>query len=232
MPRRTVQEVRLELEKLLKSEGITIKYKDESPFMVALSKILFFNKRFMSSYTTTIGNTIYVPNRQYPLVNASKYVHILFHELVHVSDSRKDGLVRFCLQYLMPQSLSLLALLSVFAFVSPYFLLFLLALLFLLPAASPWRTRYEARAYAMSILFYWWYYKMPVRDDKGWLTRSYPRIVENFTGWSYYRMCPSKDKVHQEIQKILRLRNDIDALEEEIPLAKDLFEIAFWTPRQ
>jgi hypothetical protein len=83
----------------------------------------------------------------------------------------------------------------------------------------------------MSILFYWWYYKISIRDDEGWVSRAYPRIVDNFTSWSYYKMCPQKSKVHKEIQKILSLRNDIDALSEEIPIAKDLFEIAFWTPR-
>ena len=46
--------------------GVSIKYKDNSWFMKVLSKILFFNKKFMTRFTTTIGKTVYFPRGAMP----------------------------------------------------------------------------------------------------------------------------------------------------------------------
>ena len=67
--------------------------KEDSKLMKFISKLLFFNKTFMTDYVTTIGRTIYVP---------SGYISstTLRHELVHVADYNAHP-VWFTLSYLL-----------------------------------------------------------------------------------------------------------------------------------
>ena len=44
---------------------LKVEFKDESKFMKFLGVLLFFNKEFMSNYSTTIGNTVYFPSRHF-----------------------------------------------------------------------------------------------------------------------------------------------------------------------
>ena len=120
--------------------NISIKYKDQSIFMKILGTILFFNKSFMDTYTTTIGSTIYFPNEDFVNKSQSAAIIILLHELVHIYDSKRFFNIIYNFLYLFPQ---ILCLLSILAFVNIYFLLFLL---FLLPIPSP-RAYFEKRAY-------------------------------------------------------------------------------------
>lgn len=125
--------------------SIEVKFKDKSLLMKILGMILFFNPKFMKSYITTLGNTIYFPSETWLSENKDSAASVMAHELVHVIDSKEVGLVIFSYTYLFPQ---VLVLLSFFAIGGSN--LWLLFLLFLLPIPSPIRTYWELRGYAMS----------------------------------------------------------------------------------
>lgn len=121
-------------------------YKDDSLLMKILSWILFFNKDFMTTYTTTIGETIYLPTyaKDCPQEQLDA---ILAHEYIHVLDYKKEKLL-FMLKYLFPQILFPLALLILpFSWVASL----ICAVLFALPLPAPWRTQYEIRGYKMTL---------------------------------------------------------------------------------
>lgn len=160
--------------------------KDQSKFMLLLSKVLFFNKKFMSHYVTTIGNTIYVPDQSFFNDDDRAFI-VIAHEYVHMCDNKKYGFA-YNLAYLFPQVLSLLSLLSF------YNSTWLLCLLFLLPLPSPTRTWLEYRGYSMSIACYYWLYKeKPVNT----------RYVDNFTTSLYYWMCPFKGYISEKLEQSL-----------------------------
>jgi hypothetical protein len=125
---------------------LQIKYKDESPFMKLLSKILFFNTSFMTSYTTTIGSTIYFPNKNFIEIRPMSSTIIFLHELVHIYDSKRFNKSIFSFLYLSPQILALLT--FPLLFIS---LKFLPLLLLLAPIPSPGRMYLEKRAYFVSL---------------------------------------------------------------------------------
>ncbi len=121
-----------------------IKFKDQSTLMKVLGKILFFNPGFMSTYTTTIGNTIYAPSEKFITDNPGNFEGIIIHECTHMYDNKSLSLL-FTLGYLFPQILSLPALLLLFLLswkiVLPIFVLLLL------PLPAPLRKYFERRAY-------------------------------------------------------------------------------------
>lgn len=78
---------------MIENKDYYIKNKTTSPLMIALSKILFFNKKFLTGYATTIGRTIYAPHG---VVTEA----VLWHELEHVNDYNKWG-IAFSLSYLL-----------------------------------------------------------------------------------------------------------------------------------
>lgn len=163
--------------------------KNQSKFMLLLSKILFFNKKFMSHYVTTIGNTIYVPDPSFFDDDDSAFSTIA-HEYVHMCDHKKYGLL-FNFGYLFPQILSLLSLLSF------YDIKWLFCLLFLLPLPSLGRAYFEYRGYSMSMACYYWIYKEkpPI-----------PHYVDYFTTSLYYWMYPHKGYIEKKLEQSL---NDI-----------------------
>lgn len=78
--------------------------KNESKLMKAISfglKAISFGKMnsFMDSFTTTIGNTVYVPASWDSRSPSTKAITIR-HELVHMRQSKKYGRVLFSLAYL------------------------------------------------------------------------------------------------------------------------------------
>ncbi len=66
--------------------------KSDSKLMIFIGKVFFFSPDFMSGYITTLGRTIYMPNDYWDDGD-------ILHELVHVSDYNKWGLL-FNLSYL------------------------------------------------------------------------------------------------------------------------------------
>ena len=91
-----------------KVPGFKVKFKDESTFMKVLGFLSFpFNPKFMGSYTTTIGKTVYFPSRAGYEASPGKSFRTLAHEFVHMW----DGGLWFSLSYLFPQVLAVIPLL-------------------------------------------------------------------------------------------------------------------------
>lgn len=158
---------------------LKIKYKDKSIFMKLLSYVLFFNKKFMTNYVTTIGNTIYYPSKEYINENEQRSIIILCHELMHL----KQYFFGFSFTYLLPQSLALFGLLG---FANPYWFI---CLLFLLPIPSITRFMYELEAYSIT---------MYVQNKLG-LKTNINNLVSKFTGPDYYYMYPIKSEMEKQL---------------------------------
>lgn len=165
--------------------GLQVKFKDESPFMKLLGKILFFNPKFMTNYTTTIGNTVYFANRKWLEENQESAAHVLAHELVHIRDSNEAGSFIFSYTYLFPQCLALLSLLAIF---SSWW--WLLCLAFLAPLPSPFRAYWELRGYAITDATY--YKSSGQFTDTAWMSGQ-------FTSASYFFMWPFKEDIEWRI---------------------------------
>lgn len=149
-------------------------------------------------------------------------VPTVLHEMTHMVDRRNMGSLRFTLSYAFPQVLALLALpvvllpallvlaipdrglgivglalgliasIFLWAWLCPWVLLTLVALLALLPWPSRGRTHIERRGYKMTAAVHWWLY--------GGIYRTPEQTAKLFTGWAYYRMCPNREKVIQMIE--------------------------------
>lgn len=165
-----------------------IKEKQKSPLMKVLSYVLFFNRKFMTSYITTIYPKVYW-NKPIPVVDERssawdilKYIDVLCHEGKHLLDRKKSGLI-FNLFYLFPQILSLLSLLAI-----PFSLWFLLFLLFLAPLPSPGRMLIERNAHDVTLAVYFW---LGQDWDEGYIDS----IVKKFTGPDYYFMWPFRNQL-------------------------------------
>lgn len=172
--------------------NLKIKYKNESSFMKLLSYILFFNKKFMSKYVTTIGSTIYYPSKEYIEENEKRAVVILCHELMHLYQptynlskpaSKLDSIVT-SFKYLTPQ---IFAVFGFLGFLNPYlFLLFL----FLLPLPSYYRYIMELEAYSITIYVN---YKLN-------LYTNLDSIAEKLSKQDYYFTIPSKEIVLNDLE--------------------------------
>tara|TARA_R110002020_G_scaffold58247_2_gene159694 strand:- start:576 stop:1205 length:630 start_codon:yes stop_codon:yes gene_type:complete len=179
--------------------------KKNSTFMMWLSKLLFFNKEFMTKYITVIGHKVYVPelpwSEQKPLTACS----VLAHEWVHMKDGKRYGPL-FKFLYLFPQILTPLALLGMW---NPVFLLFLGCLL---PIPSPFRAWFEFRAYTITIAVRWWLTKQ---------TTSYSWLSKQFTSSAYYWMLPAEQYLQKQFAKEFdRIQaDDLKPYEEEIKKA-------------
>ena len=154
--------------------SLKVRFKDQSRFMKLLGFLTkAFNPEFMTSFTTTIGSTVYFPSEAYVEEDELRALRILAHEAIHAADSAAHP-VLFPLSFLFPQIL-FLGVLS-FPWLGWWALLFLLALA---PWPAPFRVWWEAKAYAMNVV----------------LSRD-PEAAENwaltqFTGSTYYFMDPT-----------------------------------------
>ncbi|MEO0897013.1 MAG: hypothetical protein AAFY71_11480 [Bacteroidota bacterium] len=142
--------------------------------------IYWFNPRFLSDYTTVIGHTIYFTNREYVIHHERQAMKSLAHEMVHILDAQKSGWFRFALSYLFPQILAI-GVLS-FPWLGWWALGFLL---FLPPWKAPYRSEYEARAYAIDIINT----PFALREE------AIVRICSMFGEWGYYRMNQDREEV-------------------------------------
>lgn len=80
--------------------------KEDSPLMRAIDvflRVLTFNRMsaFMTSYVTTLGTTVYVPNR-WTDWSLTARASILRHERVHMRQAQRYGLLLFAFLYLCP----------------------------------------------------------------------------------------------------------------------------------
>ena len=182
-----LKKIRHDLEDFIKINipGSEIRSKKQSTMMKILSKLMFFNKRFMTGYVTTWYPHIYVPKLPWRVHNDAPAIATLAHEWVHLYDRKRLGWL-FNFLYIMPQCFFIFGLL---AFWSPWFLLFFL---FLLPIPSPGRAWAEFRGYRMSIAVYYWLSGQKV--DLKW-------IVDQFVSSNYYFMWPFRGYLMKKFQK-------------------------------
>ena len=131
---------------------LQVKYKDQSTFMKILGKITFFNPAFMTTYLTTLGNTIYVPSEAYQNDPREDFKSVFIHECTHLYDCKRIGFP-YDVGYAFPQWLSIIAVLATIFF--SWKLAVVLGLLFLLPLPAPWRAHFERRAYLVQM--YAWF---------------------------------------------------------------------------
>jgi len=164
-----------------------IKFKNESQFMKILGKILFFNPKFMTSFITVIGKTVYFPSREKMEKNPGSAAQVLCHEMVHMADERTVGSLLFRLSYLFPQWFALLAFSTIF--VGPIGLAFLV---FLIPWPSFFRTFWELRGYAMTDAVHYALFER--FTNKEWVT-------SQFTTGSYFFMWPFSTMVGRKIEE-------------------------------
>jgi hypothetical protein len=124
-----------------------IKYKDQSLLMRIIGTLLFFNRKFMTTYTTTIGSTVYFPSQNYIQSAPVTSTTILLHELVHIYDGKKISKYLFGVLYLFPQILIFL----LFPMLFLSWKLALIFLVFLLPLPAYFRMYFEKRAYISNL---------------------------------------------------------------------------------
>jgi len=201
--------------------SFSIKYKNTSWFMKFLGVFVWlFNRRFMTSYTTTLKWTVYFSSEEFVKKNPDRAVAILMHEFIHLWDRKKKG-IAFSLLYTLPQSgvvLPALLLLSIGWFI-PWWgnlILGLLAVLFLMPWPAPWRMQWEMRGYTMNLAYAYWMRgtNMDTLDEF---------IAEQFIGWGYYRMWAFKADIQARIDHVEEDIKD-DQLDEPFRLIKNFLK--------
>lgn len=168
---------------------LQIKYKDHSPLMKVASKLLFFNRGFMSQYTTTIGETIYFPNEKFVKLHPVSSSVVLLHELVHLHDQKKISKPLFMFSYLFPQILVPIFLMMAL-FIS-WKITLPLALVSLAPVPAIFRMYWEKRAYLSS------FYTLQILGDRLHFNphlKAQERVfLRYFHDSSYYYMWPFHD---------------------------------------
>lgn len=103
----------------------TVAFKDQSALMKLLGFLARpFNATFMTSYTTTLGNTVYFPTESFYESYPDKTLRILAHEYVHLYDGQKHW--SFGLSYVFPQILAVLPIIAFAVLAWPYSWLVLL----------------------------------------------------------------------------------------------------------
>jgi hypothetical protein len=197
-----------EIEKKIKVEipKFQIKSKKDSWFMKLLSYVLFFNKKFMTGYVTTIYPIVYFPD-SLPVVteksnkeNLVRYIDVLLHETTHLLD-RKKYWIFFNLFYLSPQIFTLLSLLAFF--LSPWWLM---SFLFLTPIPSVGRTWAEFRGFSTTFAIYYWLGYTWREDQEGNVKGSDEFLdaeLENFTGINYYFMWPFRNQLKKKFMNLI-----------------------------
>lgn len=174
--------------------GFQMLFKDESGYMKFLNVFAqLFNKEFMTTYTTTTGTSVYFPSRKYVIENQETCASVLAHELVHMKDQQKDGVVLSFLSYSFPQLLAIFSLIAIGAVWNLWFLLALVFLLTLLPLPSPGRRDIEFRGYAMMMALRYW-------TGGEFTNADYDFYASKFTSSSYYFMWPFHDDIMNRLK--------------------------------
>lgn len=153
--------------------------KQDSRFWKLLGKI---NSRWLTDFSTTVGNSVYVSTRFQNLSELEKCA-ILVHEAIHLYDMKKDGKSYFYLKYCSPQ---ILALASLLGFWEP---IFFFCLFLLVPQTAIARSEYEFRAYAAGFFVY--HFEGFFKRNSHLKDKFVDWINSQFSGSSYYWMYPN-----------------------------------------
>lgn len=197
--------------------GYTEMRKRSSPFMwflYAVSFMWIWNRRFMTDFITTIAGRIYWPD-------GPRSWRTLWHECVHRKQAIRVGEPWFSIAYLFPQCFAALAVLALGAFITPWALLFLLALLLVGPWPAPWRVMWEREAYLISAVC------DGLRGGVGYISsESYlDWMVENHCGWAYYRPSWSRSKTRAKVRLDLARAARLVTGEARTPYTDELIRI-------
>jgi len=184
-----------------------IKYKGQSTLMKIIGWLMFFNKDFMTKYTTTLGKTVYFADKSV-IDEATNYgpVVILGHEYVHAKDAGSiPKCIWFVLAYLFPQILAPFMLLFCLIY---WWLGLALFILFLLPLPAPGRMHYELRGYLVNMFLANEIQKSYGRSEdvrREMLIEKAEFINESFCSSAYYFMWPFgvKKQLQKAIDEIL-----------------------------
>lgn len=180
-----------------------VAYKDESSSMRTLGKILFFNPSFMKEYTTTIGSTVYFPNREYVEKSPVSASIVILHEMMHVDQAQKYSKYLFSFLYLFPQILFLVFLPLLFVSWKIFLPLLILSVL---PIPAYFRSLFEREAYCLSLYVSYKLTKFGgISID---LSKSANFYVSQFKGPYYYFMHPFNSIVEYFQQALIKIIND------------------------
>lgn len=175
----TQSEVFEEVKKIVEGldPKVRIEMKRDSRFHRAIAKVMFFVPYMQ--YSTTIG-------RRISLADGHGWT-TLAHEGVHVVQGLRQGTLIHSLLYLFPQCLALLSLLAIW---SPWFLL---SLIFLLPFPAYFRMRKELEAYCVNVVLVQWVNgSLP---GNGYISR----IADHFVESDYYFMWPFRRYIERRL---------------------------------
>jgi hypothetical protein len=126
---------------------MVLRLKAESFVQKIIACILYpFNPRYMESYITVIGDTIWLPSIEQSEENLYQ---TLVHENIHVKQRNKYGGLIFTLAYLFPLTGAFLAI-PLALFLSKWFLL--LVGLTLAPLPAVFRFYWEVQAYRTTLI--------------------------------------------------------------------------------
>ncbi len=178
--------------------NFSIRYKDK----VYIHKVLYFfirlfNKRYMTSYTTTLYPHVDFPNEEYVKNNPKQATKILAHEFVHLWDRHNLG-IRWSIGYLLPQFAGiiviLLSTLLLVIFSNNWFFIGIsVGVLLLAPIPAYWRMRAELRGYSMNVLINVLFYGSLPESTKTW-------VINIFTGPMYYFMWPMRKTIVRALE--------------------------------
>lgn len=184
---------------------LKVKFKNASLLMKILGIVLFFNPKVMTAFATTIGNTIYLPSKEWlDKQSEMSMLGLISHEYAHIRDLKSLGYL-FSILYLFP--ISLLPIAIMLFFFSPLLGIFLM-LFCAAPVPAPGRMYLELRGYTMSMFVF-----NVLADESGMpeatklenLNRMADSYNKHFTGFNYYLMWPFgvRDTLQSKIKTIL-----------------------------
>ena len=195
---------------------LNVKYKNETVFMENLGKVLFFNKDFMTKYTTTLGSDIYFPDRKFEQLHPITANVVFLHELVHVHDAKKISKQFFSFLYLFPQCLSLIFLPLMLLSWKIFLPLFILSLL---PLPAFFRMYLEKRAYLVSLYSV---YQLSIKKNfTVSLEDSAASYLKSFKDSGYYFMWVFKNLDKEFANAIIKIKSGQKPYEDEVFLMID-----------
>lgn len=181
-------------------KGFRIRFKNESFWQRLLGFFMFWNPGYLIDFVSVFFRTVWWTTRKDYERNPWVTFKVLAHEWVHILDGGEHR-GWFPFSYVSVQVwgvISIFALLSIWF--GPWFLLFLVALLFFAPWPSPWRIKWETRGYAIGMAVNYWKHGAIKESTKDWIVEVLTGSVYYFPAWSKRRLCRRLDKAAEAIE--------------------------------